>query len=246
MSDPLVSCMMLTYGRVRNNLDGSQLIHEAVESFLRQTYPNKELLIINDAPNQRLIFNHPQVKVVNYSRRFLTLGDKRNAAVAASQGDYLLVWDDDDISLPNRVGATARHFQESGADYASPTKFWFSEHNTNYRLESAGNRGIMCGAGFSRQAVSRVPYRATSVGEDTSLLYDMESAGLKIQGVELPDEETSIIYRWAFLAMHVSGYGNNDGYGIIGNDNLPNLDLYVKPYWQHDYTKVTRDLLKAR
>jgi glycosyltransferase involved in cell wall biosynthesis len=50
---PFVSCICLTYNRAPNHL---HLIGEAVESYLRQTYPadRRQLLILNDTPGQEL------------------------------------------------------------------------------------------------------------------------------------------------------------------------------------------------
>jgi hypothetical protein len=51
---PFVSCICLTYNRAPNHL---HLIGEAVESYLRQTYPagyRRQLFILNDTPGQDL------------------------------------------------------------------------------------------------------------------------------------------------------------------------------------------------
>lgn len=241
MSKPLASCLMLTYGRVRWDVDGSQLLNEAVESFLRQTYENCELIILNDACNQEIVFDHPRVKVVNSPSRFETLGDKRNAAINIAQGDILLVWDDDDISLPNRVEATVRHFEETDADYASTCNFWFSQGNTTYDFKQAGNTGAMAGASYRRSAVEDVPYRSMDSGEDQTLVGDMRRMGKVIKGYELPVKDTPLIYRWNFLATHISGYGDSDGYNIIGRMQLPPLKLKLKPFWDFNYTKICQE-----
>src|SRR6185437_12376322 len=93
-ASPGVSCLCLTYGRPR-------LLEESVESFLRQDWPGpKELVILNDHPEQPIVFEHPEVFVCNVGRRLRSLGEKRNLSVALARHDNLLVWDDDDIYLP--------------------------------------------------------------------------------------------------------------------------------------------------
>ena len=69
-----VSCLCLTYNRPGR--DELLLLEEAVMSFLQQTYPDKELLILNDHPGQKLFCNYPGVKVFNFPERFETLTDK--------------------------------------------------------------------------------------------------------------------------------------------------------------------------
>jgi hypothetical protein len=58
-----VSCICPTF----NRLPGSQwLLEEAIESFLRQDYAYKELLVLNDCPGQELICDAPDVFVINF------------------------------------------------------------------------------------------------------------------------------------------------------------------------------------
>jgi hypothetical protein len=78
---PPVSCMCLTFARPKRILD------EAVHSFLGQNYTGeKELVILNDFDKQVIRLEHPEVTVINLSRRFRTLGEKRNAAARLCVG----------------------------------------------------------------------------------------------------------------------------------------------------------------
>ena len=73
---PAVSCICLTYGR-------PAILAEAIESFLQQDYQGrKELIVLNDYVDQILTFDHPEVRVINVPKRFRTVGEKMNAAVA--------------------------------------------------------------------------------------------------------------------------------------------------------------------
>ncbi len=91
-----VSCLCPTFARVH-------LLEEAVQCFLDQDYPDRELIILNDFHAQTIVFDHPLVKVINTKERYPTLGDKRNATAELASGDALVTWDDDDIFLPNRL-----------------------------------------------------------------------------------------------------------------------------------------------
>ena len=61
---PKVSCLCPTYGR-------PQCLEEAIFSFLTQDYQGeKELVILNDLADQTLIFDHPDVKIINVKKTF--------------------------------------------------------------------------------------------------------------------------------------------------------------------------------
>ena len=74
-----------------------------MESFLRQDHPDKELLILNDTPGQKLVFEHPQVRIFNAQRRFPDLSAKIQYMIDRAAGDVFCRWDDDDLSLPWRL-----------------------------------------------------------------------------------------------------------------------------------------------
>lgn len=55
----MLSCKMISYGRV-------EYLEESLQSFLNQDYDGeKELVIVNDYPEQKLIFDHPDVRIFN-------------------------------------------------------------------------------------------------------------------------------------------------------------------------------------
>src|ERR1051325_3201162 len=119
-----VSCLCLTYGR-------PTLLEEAIESFLRQQWDGpKELLILNDHPEQKLIYRHRSVRVYNVRRRLATLGQKRNLSVALARYDNLLIWDDDDIHLPWRIEETMKAMTDS--QYFKCRQAWVWERGELY------------------------------------------------------------------------------------------------------------------
>ena len=94
---PFVSCYCPTYGRPR-------LLEEAIESFLRQDYTGaKELVVLNDHVEQQLIFDHPEVRIINSGERIVPVARKFNECVDLCNGEVLFPWDDDDIYLPWKI-----------------------------------------------------------------------------------------------------------------------------------------------
>ncbi|QDV17105.1 putative glycosyl transferase [Gimesia panareensis] len=114
---PLISCVMPTYGR-------PEYLHESLEMFLSQDYENKELLIVNDCPGQTIIGEYPQVRIINCKKRFHSLGEKRNFAIQEAAGNWIAVWDDDDIYLPWRLSFTMQEISEFQTPLYRPASFW--------------------------------------------------------------------------------------------------------------------------
>lgn len=117
MDMPLVSCMMPTYGR-------PDYVAESLAMFLAQDYPAKELIILNDCPGQVFQGDFPNVSIVNVDSRWATLGEKRNAAIEMARGDYIAVWDDDDVYLPWRLSYCMRRIQQLQAPLYCPADYW--------------------------------------------------------------------------------------------------------------------------
>jgi len=93
-SCPLVSIIIPCYN------DGEYL-NEAVESALVQTYPNVEIIIVNDASTDPLTIevlgaiSHPRITVC-HSAENVHLSGARNKGISLAKGKYILPLDADD------------------------------------------------------------------------------------------------------------------------------------------------------
>ena len=98
-SKPLVSIIITTYNR-------SQLLVEAIESVLRQTYPHVEVLVADDGSSDNTA---ACVHAVDGPIRYLRLvhtgrpSVTRNRALAQARGDLIAFLDDDDLWLPHKL-----------------------------------------------------------------------------------------------------------------------------------------------
>ena len=90
----LASWVCVTYNRPK-------LLQELYNCFIHQDYPNLELIIVNDQKNLLYECEHERVHIYNYSKRFESLGRKRNFAKSFAKGEYIFFTDDDDYYLPN-------------------------------------------------------------------------------------------------------------------------------------------------
>lgn len=98
MSTPLVTAVLVT-GRAPRYW----LARGSVQCFLRQTYPNKELLIINDGP-ESLSTGDPRIRELRFKRqKSVKLGGLRNLGLGEAMGEWVVQWDDDDWNDPRRL-----------------------------------------------------------------------------------------------------------------------------------------------
>ena len=94
---PLVSCVMPTYNR-------RAFVPQAISYFLRQDYPNKELIVIDDGQEsvEDLVPQTDQIRYVRLPQK-ITLGAKLNMACEYARGPIIANWDDDDWYAPWRL-----------------------------------------------------------------------------------------------------------------------------------------------
>jgi glycosyltransferase involved in cell wall biosynthesis len=94
---PLVSCVMPTRAR-------PDWAKQAVYYFLRQDYPNRELIILDEGDCElgNRLPNDPCLHYIRLPER-LSIGAKRNAGCDLARGEIIAQWDDDDWYGPDRL-----------------------------------------------------------------------------------------------------------------------------------------------
>lgn len=123
MSEPTVCCVMLTR-------DLPELAAKAVECFRRQTYGNKQLLILDSSFDRRhhigVLEENPRIDYDHIVQAVgFTIGSLRNTANAQTQSEILIHWDDDDWSHPNRIAEQVALLQSSGVDVVGYNEMLF-------------------------------------------------------------------------------------------------------------------------
>lgn len=110
MVKPLVSVVIPNYNYA-NFLQG------AIESVLSQTYPNIEIVVVDDGSvdNSKEVLERytSQVKVIFQSNQGVSIA--RNTGVAESKGDLIAFLDADDIWLPTKVEKQVDLFTRDGS-----------------------------------------------------------------------------------------------------------------------------------
>lgn len=107
---PKVSVLMPIY---KTN---EKYLREAIESIINQTFTDFEFLILDDCPDddREKIVKSYKDKRIKYLKNECNLGItlSRNKLIDMSQGEYLAVFDHDDISLPTRLEKEVRYLEE--------------------------------------------------------------------------------------------------------------------------------------
>jgi glycosyltransferase involved in cell wall biosynthesis len=98
-STPLVTAVMIT-GLHRERYAMARV---AIECFRVQTWPSKNLLIVNHG-EESLYTGDARIHELRFRKsKWHTVGDLRNLALEHASGDFIVNWDDDDWHHPRRM-----------------------------------------------------------------------------------------------------------------------------------------------
>ena len=164
---PLVSCIMPTANRRR-------FIPEAIACFMRQDYPNLELLIVDDGTEQivDLIPSDPRIRYLRLPHT-LNLGAKRNYACEQARGTYIAHWDDDDWHAPDRIRRQMLALLGTKYQIVGTTTMYYrhSDLPQAFRYSYRGRDRAWMGAPiYPRQVWERVRFEEIGIGEDVRFI----------------------------------------------------------------------------
>ena len=245
MEYQFISCKCITYGRVKT-------LEESLQSFLQQDYPSDkcEMVIINDYPLQKLVFDHPQVRIINLDYTFDTIGAKENFATEQCKGDVICQWDDDDLALPNHLSNVNSYFIP-GSDLLHWERAIFMNGGNITNIICVGNSGIV----YSRKAWELVGrYPLENAGYDMSFVISIKKKSKNIVLARPSDDDVSWIYYWGGRSYHMSGQGTdtpNRKNAIIRHSEhiekerklgrIPTGEVKLVPHWNQDYSKLLKE-----
>ncbi|HWQ83752.1 MAG TPA: glycosyltransferase family A protein, partial [Anaerolineales bacterium] len=124
----LISIMMPVY-------NAEKFIEQAIESVLAQTYPNFELIIVNDGSTDRtpelaVKYSDPRIRVIHQSNGGESIA--RNTALRHMHGEYVAFLDADDMFLERHI--------ELGIAYLNAHPDCDGVYSDGYHFDAHGNR----------------------------------------------------------------------------------------------------------
>lgn len=158
-----------------------RFVGQAIWYFLRQDYPRRELVIVDDGEDAvaDLVPSDERIRYTRLDQRML-LGAKRNLACELSRGDLIAHWDDDDWMAPQRLSTQVAQLLGSGAEVCGARELlhyrpeageaWLYRSSESSRPWLAG-----CTLLYSRSAWSAHRFPELSVGEDGAFLCQFPS-----------------------------------------------------------------------
>ena len=147
MLKPAVSVLMPIYNTKE------EFLREAISSILSQTFTDFEFLILNDSPENTKLdnivksFHDKRIKYYKNEKNFGISG-ARNRLIELSKGEFLAIFDHDDVSLPDRLEkqvaflSTHPEIGVCGSAYS-----WIHKNKIRINPESSRNieKTLMCG-----------------------------------------------------------------------------------------------------
>ena len=240
-SYPPVSCLCPTYARV-------DLLEEAIHAFLLQDYPGeKELVILNDYAGQTLVFDHPEVRIVNFPRPFHSLGEKSKAAVGLASHDLLFVWSDDDIYLPHHLRYSVERFDpDIGFFKADRAWFWNDGALSGPSLNTF--HGGSCWSRELHHQVRGYPHTDLGCDQDFEKRIQILRPGVELAS-EVSVEDVYYLYRWAGTgSYHLSNLRTVQAVAShierqAASGHIPQGEIVLQPGWKADYRELVHTFL---
>jgi glycosyltransferase involved in cell wall biosynthesis len=202
----------------------------SIRCFADQTYPNKELVIVNEGPTE---YQHQiESTLEGLSARVIwlkgkyTLGELRNISIYAASGDVICQWDDDDFCYPTRLTAQYSRMQRANACasyftnqlhyYFGDGKLYWDDWKT-YGSDGQFHNTLIPGTVMMyRQLPFRYPEQGKfcRAGEDSVMLNDLVMATPKKDILQIND------IGW----MHIySQHGCNQVYDFAHHADISTL-----------------------
>lgn len=132
--EPLVSVIMPAY-------NGAKYIAEAIESVLRQTYTNWELIIIDDCSiddTLNIVKKYQDIRIkILCNEKNMGISYSTNKGIEVSNGKYIALLDDDDMAVEKRLELQVDYMEShSDIDVLGGGVIYTDENSIPYKEEA--------------------------------------------------------------------------------------------------------------
>jgi hypothetical protein len=172
-TQPLVSCILPTFNR-------RGFLPHALHYFLRQDYPNAELLVVDDGtdPVGDLIPTDSRIQYIRLPRK-ITLGAKLNMCCEQVRGSIIAQWDDDDWYAPSRLSRQVEVLQRADVQVCGISDLLYYDVRTGrgYRYNyPRAERPWLLGSSlcFKRELWEKTRFADIDVGMDGLFVWATE------------------------------------------------------------------------
>ncbi len=186
MLEPLVSCVLTTCTQRHD------FLNQAIKYYNNQTYPNRELIIVNDDPDAA---TYPLFNCIKLGQN-TNIGTKLNIGIDAAKGILIQKLDDDDFYAPTFLESMVSSIMNSGHNLAIGAMNSAPVYLVKEKiLKFSGYSGWFFGNSFCfhKEVWQRKPFRDVATKEDTYFLED--HIGTDSQRIVVNNTELMVILR---------------------------------------------------
>jgi glycosyltransferase involved in cell wall biosynthesis len=168
-------------------------LEEAVESVLSQTFPDFEIIIVNDGSTDketlRILneFNNPKIQVIHTPNQ--GLASARNAGITRAKGDYILPLDADDLLESTYLEKAVKVLDENdnvGIVYCEAV--FFGDEQGKWELPKYSLQQILLHNVIFSTAMFRKSDWVKAGGYKANMIYGWEDYDLWLSIIELKRE----------------------------------------------------------
>ncbi len=243
---PKISAFCCTYGR-------PFCLEEALHSFLIQDYDGeKEIIILNDLAEQTLFFDHPQVKIINLKERIVPLSKKFNECISYCTGDYIFVWEDDDIYLPWKITFSINNLDENGCFHTGSA---FLERGIDdLALCSNLHHSSLCMHKDNWKKVEYYNYDENDSCNLDTVIFSKIINNFGNISKSIKPEEVFYIYRWgnsgayhgSATQKNMSNFAKINVQKYFDSGKIKYGNIFLNPKWSYDFLESRNKCLLSK
>lgn len=164
ISDPRqISIIIPTYNR-------AHLIGETLQSFVNQSYPNWEIIVVDDGATDNtpdLIKSYADSRI-QYSRRSSQHkkgpSGCRNYGLSVAKGEYILFFDDDDIAHPDLLQLCLEQLEQKEIDFCRYLReVFYNDFDVDFDRDKNFSSFKIDGDDLEKMITNKLPFNTCAV-----------------------------------------------------------------------------------